>query len=611
MKKIYVILGLLFLGFNLSFSQNKLVLHDSIFNGGHMYSGVAADFDKDGDNDFIASDWNGLWRFFENDSNAHFTPTELTDFEHYATVVLGDIDSDTDVDIILSANDPHAIEVWLNDGAGSFTKSDTHNIANGPGGIRTLQLFDADGDKDLDLLMCNGSAYNDPNSFTELWLNDSTGVFTLKQQFTKEGFQVSAAIGDIDGDGDPDLVFGQAGMPATVYKNDGNGAFTYSAAVNYYSGDYRFLDDIDSDGDLDLILTDSYNNFGLRICSNDGMGNFTSPTLVFGSEGTFKGQQMVDMDGDGHLDFVTGGDADNLSLYYRYNGCSFEKTGNLLSKGTNGVLISDFNGDSKPDLLFMNRDGYSKIFLNQLTPGTEYDFPDTLIDKVNHSYNACKGADLTLFSLNNFTNLKWTGPESFSSSDQNPVISKMSMAKEGYYYLTADYKACVVSDSVLAKVVQLDSTITVTENQLTANAINVYYQWYDCNNGPSPVDGATNKQFTPEENGSYSVLITDTNNCTISSSCVGLTLTSINDYNAKTGYGLYPNPSFGAQTIDLYNSYPEISVKVTDINGKIIDTRTVRNTSNVSLQVTNYPRVYFIEIKTADGVTNLKGLKAN
>lgn len=65
----------------------------------------------------------------------------------------------------------------------------------------------------------------------------------------------------------------------------------------------------------------------------------------------------------------------------------------------------------------------------------------------------------------------------------------------------------------------IDASATSTNTQITSNAENANYQWYECCESLILLDGETNQVFSPTENGSYAVVVSQ-NNCSDASDCV-------------------------------------------------------------------------------------------
>ena len=116
-----------------------------------------------------------------------------------------------------------------------------------------------------------------------------------------------AALGDIDGDGRPDVFLASVERPAALYHNDGGFHFTDVTATSGI--DTRGLAttgavfaDVDGDGDLDLIV----GTLGgpLKLWLNDGKGHFTDATATSGLTGGYAATTMTlaDVDGNGTLD---------------------------------------------------------------------------------------------------------------------------------------------------------------------------------------------------------------------------------------------------------------------------------------------------------------------
>ncbi len=173
-------------------------------------------------------------------------------------------------------------EIMLNNGDGSFSLNNT----DGPFGARSndIALGDMDGDGDLDIVTAGGFISNGVQPLSVVFTNDGNGIFTQSQSLGGNGSSV--AIGDVNGDGDLDIALGSNtnSAGAFIYINDINddgnvGVFTSTA-----------LADLDDDGDLDLIVGKANGGGITEIFQNDGAGNFTDNGLVLQ---TITGRQMV------------------------------------------------------------------------------------------------------------------------------------------------------------------------------------------------------------------------------------------------------------------------------------------------------------------------------
>jgi len=87
------------------------------------------------------------------------------------------------------------------------------------------------------------------------------------------------------------------------------------------------------------------------------------------------------------------------------------------------------------------------------------------------------------------------------------------------------------SDSII----QLGTTLTTFSSGMN-------YQWLDCNNGNSPINGATNQSFTPVVNGDYAVQITN-GSCSTTSNCTNVVMLNLDDLSNTLNIKVYPNPT--------------------------------------------------------------------
>lgn len=216
------------------------------------------DLNGDGDLDvhIMYYDPNGVPdKVYLNDGHAHFTDSGLSLNEE--TIAWGDLDGDGDVDYFGKRWDV-GYGVMLNDGNGRFSAG--WQMDDSRATLGGVALADLDGDGDLDALVTNGLRSTGARPSQVFW-NDGTGQFTDSGQQLNETLGAELAVGDLDGDGDLDVVVANMDLPNEVWLNDGSGTFTDSGlrlgeVPPRGHSTKPSLGDLDGDGDLDLFIGD-------------------------------------------------------------------------------------------------------------------------------------------------------------------------------------------------------------------------------------------------------------------------------------------------------------------------------------------------------------------
>ncbi|MFZ2517468.1 MAG: VCBS repeat-containing protein, partial [Anaerolineae bacterium] len=213
-----------------------------------------------------------------NDGKGGFpvTPTQTlgSPTDPTTSVVVGDLNGDGWSDIVVgNENAPNA--VYLNDRTGQFPVQPSQRFGSEFESTKSLALGDLDGDRDLDLVVANFFAPN------VVYFNDGKGSFSTERATylgTLDYKTYSVALADFDGDGALDIVAGawatssdiwMLALDNVIYLNDGQGGFTDARTVVLTRGKHYTravaVGDINGDGKPDIVFADRYN-------PNDGSG---------------------------------------------------------------------------------------------------------------------------------------------------------------------------------------------------------------------------------------------------------------------------------------------------------------------------------------------------
>ncbi len=348
----YPVIGIL----QLSLEGSVHVIDDAI---DYPRSVFAEDVNGDGFNDVICVATNTddiLW--WENDGTATGWTIHVIayDFDGVTPMHASDIDGDGDIDIIAGAFSGDEIAWWENDlGTGLFwTKHTIDQNINGPYSVYSTDL---DGDGDIDILA--GTFFGDTLSWWENIDGAGTewGKHTIQSDYLAL-FDVYAE--DMDGDGDTDVIGVEKNNNHVIWweNADGSGTSWIQHIVDdaFYFGMSVHAGDLDGDGDMDLIGAKGSYYFNIYWWENiDGAGtewgkhliaeNFENANLVF----------AADADGDGDLDVLGSANNNDICLAWWEN---TDGTGSFYCHpfpgsfhSFNSVYAEDLNGDGDLDIL--------------------------------------------------------------------------------------------------------------------------------------------------------------------------------------------------------------------------------------------------------------------
>jgi hypothetical protein len=277
--------------------------------GGAPSKASAADLDSDGDQDLVITNaQTDDTSVLLNNGDGTFAPHFLyTVGESPSDVNLGDLDGDSDVDIVVTNSVTDDLSILLNNGDGTFSAETRYQVS--ALGIEArhlvgLSLGDLDSDSDLDIVVGDRS-----RDIVFVLINSGDATFTSSDQAFPVGEEpIALAIGDLDDDGVLDLAATtRVHLETSVLIGNGDGTFRPATSLSRPSwwGTGISFGDFDKDGDLDIAFSDG------RILFNDGFAGFhqtggfmvvdTPQFIVFG-----------DLNSDGYLDrIVTNADAND------------------------------------------------------------------------------------------------------------------------------------------------------------------------------------------------------------------------------------------------------------------------------------------------------------
>ncbi len=286
-------------------------------------------------------------------------------------VALGDLDGDGDLDSVfgvkagLSPIPGLRDRIFLNDGLGRLALA-AGNLPPVVDDTNDVAVGDLDGDGDLDLLFANDGQ-------ERLYINDGSGVFSSSATpFPSffSNFTAKVLLGDVDGDGDLDVLSANSSEQHRLYRNDGGTVFadvTFLLPANPSAPTALAFGDLDGDGDLDLLGPGLlYLNNGAGFFSN-ASGQVPPPTSPT------RALALGDLDADGDLDGLIGGFAVvfplgvfavPLAVVENDGAAVFTQTTLPVAARATSLALGDLEGDGDLDALVGTQGSSGKFFQN-------------------------------------------------------------------------------------------------------------------------------------------------------------------------------------------------------------------------------------------------------
>jgi uncharacterized repeat protein (TIGR03803 family) len=422
--------------------------NSDLATGGYPTGTIVADINGDGKPEIIvANNTSGNISIFPNQSTAgSLSATSFGARVNFVTptgpvgLAAGDLNSDGKLDLVVANNGANSISIFPNISNSTSITDATFgtriDLAAGTGPY-DVAIADLEMDGKPDIVVSNLSGA--PVSVFENVRNAiATGPLTsasFAAKFDLSGGNTGAnsvRVADMDDNGQPDIVIGQAGGNVSIYRyNSLTGVLSptaYATRVDFTTAAVNgfAIGDIDGDRLPDIAVAANPTTISLfRNTSTAGAITAASfATKVDITVASGNNVALADMEGDGKLDLVTSSRATNSVHVYRntgnatINASTFTSSVTLLSGvGPGSALPADLDLDGKPDVVTVNNanvttNTISVIRNNALAapPGaqpTNFTYSNVTTTGMTISFNAAASVDgyIALMSLNQAPNI--------------------------------------------------------------------------------------------------------------------------------------------------------------------------------------------------------------
>lgn len=315
-------------------------------------------------------------------------PGVVTGLHPYG-VVAADMDGDGLPDLVTPGNanspSPSSVSILLNTGGMNFATEFDLPAFSGSNPYSIIAA-DIDGDGKLDIIFtCNAT------SVVSIYRNQSTPgtlSFAARVDMTTGQNPWSVAVGDLDGDGKPDLaVTNFLSNTVSLYKNTSSpGTVSFAPKMDLptdLAPHSVAIGDLDGDGKPDLAVSNTFSSTIslFRNLSSPGAFNFALKVDVATGADEPCGVAIGDLDGDGKPDLALTNDNFNqttqatvsLSLFRNTStpgSLSFSTPQNYGAGDSYNVTIGDLNGDGTPDIAVATSTNGVVLYPNTSSSGT-------------------------------------------------------------------------------------------------------------------------------------------------------------------------------------------------------------------------------------------------
>jgi uncharacterized repeat protein (TIGR01451 family) len=299
-------------------------------------------------------------------------------------IATGDFNDDGKADLVVANGDSGNVSVLLGNGDGTFQSA----VNFGAGIVAPEEIFvgdfNGDGKWDVAVFAARNSASSIPGVLSVL-LGNGDGRFQMGKVTELSVYTIGIGVSDFNGDHKSDLVVSEFNSSFSLSIRAGNGDGTFQAAIpvtnpiSCASGTETTgclalaIADFDKDGKMDLVITDSV---GLQVLLGNGDGTFRNGGNVAVADGYSVGfVSTSDLNDGGTTDLLVmsthtkcaafncqstqhwsvfrgkGNGSFGAEQIFATGSSSRNEFGFGGNDGIGDVLMADFDGDGKPDIL--------------------------------------------------------------------------------------------------------------------------------------------------------------------------------------------------------------------------------------------------------------------
>ena len=337
-----------------------------------------------------------------------------------------------------------------------FTQGAIYPTGSVPDGIA---VGDLNGDGVPDIVTADAGS-----DAISVLLGNKDGTYQPRKVYKTGQNPSSVALADLDGDGKLDIIVtNNDDNTVTIWWGNGDGTFTTSSLLTTGSGPHRIaVGDIDGDGHLDIAVV-NWTGTSATLFYGDGQRHFTTQTI--NSWGAPDSIALGDLNGDGKLDVVIGGEKE--TVYLNAGNRQFGKSANYTPGfHSDVVVIADFNHDGKGAVISASQHESVVNILYNKGDGTLDDNTNDII-----TYGISGGATNLIYQDVNGDNI----PDLIIGYSTGADISVLIGTADGHFLARADSVITAATDHIAMTRLSSSNNVDLVGSSSSTNTVVLFF----------------------------------------------------------------------------------------------------------------------------------------